>query len=249
MKVAALVVAGAVGLGAGSAGAGEVRLLGTGAVKHTIEKLSEDFRRRTGHEVRGSYATAGVVTSRIENGEAADIVASSRASIAALAKAGKVSGEARDLGQVRMAVAVRSGAAKPDLSTPEALKAALLAAPSVGYGDPKTGATTGVHFAKMLEQMGLADAVNSKANLQKDGLDVMKEVAEGRAAIGVTQASEVKAVAGVDLAGYLPEAQQLVSTYTAGVTPAGAKNEAAAAFLAYITGPDGKAAFKAAGFE
>ncbi|GGH11752.1 molybdenum ABC transporter substrate-binding protein [Alsobacter metallidurans] len=249
MKVTAFIVAGAAGLGAGSATAGEIRLVGTGAVKHTIEKLSEDFRLRTGHEVRGAYATAGVVTSRIEGGEAAEIVASSRASIATLVKAGKVAGEARDLGQVRVAMAVRSGAPKPDLSTPEALKAALLAAASVGYGDPGTGATTGIHFAKLLEQLGVADVVNAKANLQKDGLDVMKEVAEGRAAVGITQASEVQAVAGVDFAGYLPEAQQLVSTYTAALTPAGARNPVASAFLAFIAGPEGKAAFKAAGFD
>ncbi len=188
-------------------------------------------------------------TSRIEGGEAAEIVASSRASIATLVKAGKVAGEARDLGQVRVAMAVRSGAPKPDLSTPEALKAALLAAASVGYGDPRTGATTGIHFDKLLEQLGVADVVNAKANLQKDGLDVMKEVAEGRAAVGITQASEVQAGRGRRLCGIPAEAQQLVSTYTAALTPAGARNPVASAFLAFIAGPEGKAAFKAAGFD
>ncbi|PSC05603.1 hypothetical protein SLNSH_08485 [Alsobacter soli] len=236
-------------MAAGAARAGEVVLVGTGAVRHTLEKLAQDFKTRTGHDLRGTYGTAGVVTRRIEAGEPADIVASSRASIAALGNGGKIVGEPRDLGHVRMAVAVRKGAAKPDVSTTEALKAALVAAPSVSYGDPKAGATTGIHFAKVLEQMGVAEAVNAKANLQKDGLDVMREVAEGRAVLGVTQASEVLAVPGVEIAGFLPQAQQLVSTYTAALTPAGRSNPAAQEFLEYATGPDGKAAFRAAGFE
>jgi molybdate transport system substrate-binding protein len=233
----------------GSAQADEIRVIATGAVKHTVLHLAERFKAQTGHVVAASFTTAGGVTQRVEGGEAADLVVSSESSMAALGRKALVGAPAAPVGRVRIAVAVRQGAPAPDVASSDALKKTLLAAPSVSYADPKAGATTGIHFAKVLAQLGIADEVAAKSNLQKDGLDVMAEVAAGRAAIGVTQASEVKAVPGVTLVGYLPDAVQLVSVYAGALTPAGQAKPAAAAFLALLTGPDGQAEFRAAGFD
>jgi len=232
-----------------AASADEIRIIGTGAVKHTIEALAARFTADTGHTITASFATAGVVTQRGDGGEMHDVVMSSDASLRTLAGKSRVSGTPATLGTVRIAVAVRAGAPAPAVDTPEALRAALLSAPVVSYGDPKAGATTGIHFAKVLDQLGIRATVDANANLQKDGLDVMREVAAGRAVLGITQASEVNAIPGVTLAGFLPASLQLVSTYQAALTPSGQGKAPAAAFVAFVTGPSGAAAFRAAGFE
>jgi len=232
-----------------AASAAEIRLIGTGAVKHTIEALAARFTAETGHTITSSFATAGVVTQRVDGSEAFDIVMSSDSSLRTLAGKSRVEGAAMTLGTVRIAVAVRAGAPAPAVDTPEALRAALLSAPVVSYGDPKAGATTGIHFAKVLDQLGIRSAIDANANLQKDGLDVMREVAAGRATLGITQASEVNAIPGVALAGFLPASLQLVSTYQAALTPTGQGKAPAAAFVAFVTGPAGAVAFRAAGFE
>ena len=247
-RAAALMLAATVA-SAAPARADEIRIIGTGAVRHTIEALAARFTAETGHTITGSYTTAGVVTQRVDGGEVYDIVMSSDASLRALAGKSRVSGAPATLGTVRIAVGIRTGAPAPAVDTPEALRAALLSAPVVSYGDPKAGATTGIHFAKVLDQLGIRATVDANANLQKDGLDVMREVAAGRATLGITQASEVNAIPGVTLAGFLPASLQLVSTYQAALTPSGQGKAPAAAFVAFVTGPAGSAAFRAAGFE
>jgi molybdate transport system substrate-binding protein len=134
----------------------------------------------------------------------------------------------------------------PDISTVEAFKKALLAAKSVAYVDPATGATSGTHFAKMLEKMGITADMKPKSLLKPGGY-VVELVAKGEAELGVHQITEILPVKGVKLVGPIPADVNLVSTYT-GVLVAGASPEAKA-FLDFATSPEAKAAVEHAGFQ
>lgn len=238
----------AMSLFAVSVQADEIRLFGAGAVQHATQEIIAAFEKATGHKVVATFGTAGAIGKRLEAGEAADVVLSSSAGLAA-AKARLAPDAPQIVGRVRMGMAAKAGAPKPDISTLEKLKAALLAAPSIAYGDPARGATTGVHFAKIVAQLGLDEQVKSKAVLRDDGFAVSKAVAEGAAAIGFTQTTEIQAVKGAEVAGLLPDDVQLVSSYAAALTIEGARKEPARALFAKITGAAGRAEFEHHGFD
>ena len=226
----------------------DIRLFGTGAVKHAVQDISAAFEKETGDKVIADFGTAGVVGKRVEAGEKADIVLSSLGGLREL-RAKLAEGEPIVVGRVRMGMAGKPGAPKIDISTPEKFKDALIAAPAVAYADPQQGSTTGVHFGKVLEQIGVADQVKAKAVLGKDGFDVGKAVADGKAPIGFTQATEIQAVPGAEVTGFMPDAYQLVSSYAIALTKEGEKNPAAKALYARITGPKGADVFAHQGFE
>jgi molybdate transport system substrate-binding protein len=253
-RVAAIVCA-AILCGALSAQAAEIRMRATGAVQHTLIELADAFTKATGHVVKAEFGTAGAVAADVTAGKAiegrgADLVFSSESSLRTAAMLAHLRADSLAVvGRVRIGIGVRDGDSAPDISTPDLLKAALLAAPSFSYGDPASGATTGIHFAKLLEQMGIADAVKAKAVLRRGGLLVMKEVADGKATFGFTQTSEIKAVPGVKVAGYLPDQFQLVTAYAGALSANPGEQAAAQAFLDFVSGPAGQAAFKSHGFE
>jgi molybdate transport system substrate-binding protein len=228
--------------------AAEIRVFGTGAVMHSMQEIAPAFEKETGHKIVATFGTAGAIGKRLQAGEKADIVLSSSGGLRD-AKALLADGEPVIVGRVRMGMAGKPGAPKADISTPEKFKAVLLAAPAVAYADPAQGSTTGVHFAKVLEQIGIADQVKAKAVLGKDGFDVGKAVVDGKAPIGFTQATEIMAVPGAEVTGYLPDSYQLVSSYAIALTKDGEKSEAARALYARITGPKGVDVFAHHGFE
>src|SRR2546422_4935689 len=124
-----------------------------------------------------------------------------------LEKTGKMMpGSRADLGRVGIGVTVREGAAVPDVSTPDALKSALIAARSVAYTDPAEGGTSGIYFNNLADRFGIGDAVRKKAVLTRGGREAAIEVAEGRAEMAIVFMSESAAVKGVKLAGPLPGA-------------------------------------------
>src|SRR2546428_7535811 len=145
-----------------------------------------------------------------------------------------------------MGVAVREGAPKPDISTPEALKQALLAAKSLVYVDPGQGATSGIHFAGVLERLGIADAVRAKTRLVPGGYPA-ELVARGEVELVAHQISEIVPVKGVTLVGRLPKDLQKITTYSAGLAARSAVPEAARAFIAFVARPAFKARFAGAG--
>jgi molybdate transport system substrate-binding protein len=246
--IRALLLAGAACAFAVSAQADTIRVFGTGAVQHSVQSISADFEKETGHKIVATFGTAGAIGKRLEAGEKADVVLSSSGGLRD-AKALLADVEPVIVGRVRMGMAAKPGAPKVDISTPEKFKAALIAASAVAYADPAQGSTTGVHFGKVLEQVGIADQVKAKAVLGKDGFDVGKAIADGKAPIGFTQATEIMAVPGAEVAGYLPDAYQLVSSYAIALTKEGEKSEAAKALYARITGAKGVDVFEHHGFE
>lgn len=250
MRVAAVLIAGLLSLACvGTAGAAEIRVLSAGAVKSILEELAEMFRQETGHTVKATFGPVGATRQKLEAGEPADVVILTDVAIDDLAGRGLVvPGSRADVARTAIGVAVREGAPRPDIATPDAFKQTVLAAKSLVYVDPARGATSGIHFASVLQRLGIADAVKGKTIL-KDGGFAAEAVAKGEAELCVHQISEILPVKGVTLVGPLPKELQKVTTYSAGVVARSGAQDAARTFIAYVTRPAFKAKFAAAGLD
>ena len=158
-----------------------------------------------------------------------------------------MAGSRADLAKTGVGVVVKKGAPLPDISTVDAFKRALLAAKSVAYIDPKAGGSSGIYVGKLLERLGIADAVNAKAVLIHGG-EVATHVADGEAEIGVHQISEILPVR-ARLVGPLPAEIQNFTIYSAGVSAAAKDNATANALVKFLTGPHALPIIKAKGME
>ena len=224
-----------------------VRVLAAGAVQSAIRQLDPAFTAATGHTIEARFDTVGALRDAVLAGAPADIVILSEAGIQALAKASKIDERSIvGLGSTAVALAVRKGAAVPDVSSPEALRRSLLAAASIAHADPARGATAGAHFARVLDRLGIAGEVAPRVTVLPFGGDVIGSVAEGRFEIGVSQSSEIVTHAGVTLAGHLPAPFELRTPYLA--AKGSGAGPGANAFLALLQGARGRAALAAIGF-
>jgi molybdate transport system substrate-binding protein len=179
-------------------------------------------------------------------GEAADVVILSDAALATLRSAGRLStAPPLAIGRVTVALAVPLDASVPDLSSQEALRQALLAAPSIAYADPARGATAGTRFAKIVQALGLADALKSKTTMLPFGVDVIRAVSEGKYALGVSQSSEIMQHPGIRFAGGLPAPHGLSTGYGAALA---SDKAAARQLLVFLASPDGMREFANSGF-
>ena len=233
----------------GAALAADVTVMSAAAVQVPVTELAAKFEKATGNRVVFEFLTAGGVESKVRSGARPDLVINTAERLQNLASGGLIGSKpARSLGVVRMGVAVRQGGKVPDLSSTAAFRASLLDAESIAYGDPAKGATTGIHFAKMLDKLGIRDAVGGKSQLAANGLEVMMLVAEGKVEIGVTQISEILHIKGDTLAGPLPAELQLVSNYSVAFGSA-TPSQAATQFAGLLVSEEGRARFRHAGFD
>jgi molybdate transport system substrate-binding protein len=157
-------------------------------------------------------------------------------------------GSGADIATTSIGVAVRVGAAAPDISTPEAFKAALAGARKIAFSDAAVGGSAGVYLAGLFDRMGLADIIRQKGMPQKSGGEVASRVAEGSADLGMTLMAEIVPIEGARIVGPLPPPLGHDAVYRAGVSVACADEEAAAAFIAALTRPDTGEVWRAAGF-
>ena len=225
-----------------------IKVLSARAPQTALQALFAEFTCATGHAVAASYGTVGAIVQRVQAGEAADVLILSPAALADLGGV-LIAGSMTDVARAGLAVCIRDGAPAPDLATPAALKAALLAARAVSYSDPKAGGSAAAYFAKLLERLGVADAVNAKAALGRNGHHVAELVADATAALGISFLSELVAIKGVTIAGPLPAEVQNYTVYAAAVMAAGQRQEQARALIASLTKPDAGATWRAAGLD
>ena len=137
-------------------------------VRSAAEPLFAQFDQASGHKLAVTWGTAPMLVKRIEGGDTADVVVLSRGGIDALQKQRKIApGTETTLASSGVGIAVKAGAPKPDISTPEALKRTLLAAKSIAYSEPSAGGASGVYFAKLLERMGIAEQMKPKTNIRR----------------------------------------------------------------------------------
>jgi molybdate transport system substrate-binding protein len=231
------------------ADAAEVKVLASVALTSALDELSPQFERATGNKLTIGYGLIAEIRKRIIEGETADVIILSRPVMDELQKQDKVAaGPITNVVGTAVSVAARAGAPKPDMSSVDAFRRSLLAAKSIVYADPAKGGASGVHFASVLDRLGIAEQMKPKTILVP-GAQAADVVAKGEAELGVAQASEIVPVAGAQLVGPLPGEYGRVTVFSAG-TGAGSKApDAAKALIQFLTGPTAAPVFKSKGFE
>lgn len=216
-----------------------VKALISTAVEAAMEELVPQFERVSGHALRITYGPTGGLAKRLIGGEAADLIILADTGLDELTKQGKVVPGRTDFARTGIGVAVRKGAPKPDIASPEALKRALLNARAVAHTAPAGGGITAMHLLRMFEKLGIAQEVAAKTKLAAGGPNgrVSTIVASGEADIGLQQISELMSNPGVDVVGLLPAELQQITVYSAGITANAKEAEAAKAFIRFISAP------------
>lgn len=223
-----------------------VKIYAAAVAKTPLTAIAADYEKATGNKVTLIFDTAGATAQRFE----ADPEASLLITTAPLIKNAETKGALKDgttipFGVTVAGVAVPPGSPKPDVSSAEKLKAALIAAKSIAVSDPSRGATVGTHFMKMVETLGIKDQVQPKITFAKDGVETMRLVVEKRVALGVSQSSEIVQASPDSLAGPFPKEFALATNFSLWH-----RNNAGAAvkdMVARLTGPDGRAKLSADG--
>ena len=226
-------------------------LLSGGAADGLVTALAPGFRAETGVDVQGTFGAVGAMREKLRAGEAADLVILTRPIVDELSEAGIVERDSvRDIGIVRTAIAVRAGDPVPRVATADELRAALLAADEIHFPDPAL-ATAGIHFARVLDRLGIAKEVAPALRSHPNGATAMRAMAasDAKVPIGCTQVTEIIIIPGARLIAALPEGLGLATTYTAAVVN-GAPNAALAqSFVHRLTAADSAEQRRHAGFE
>ncbi|HET9718259.1 MAG TPA: substrate-binding domain-containing protein [Pseudolabrys sp.] len=226
-----------------------LRIMSGGAPKEIFLRLTPKFEQDSGHSAEYVFAVMSALRDRIASGERADVLVMPTHILDEYEKSGTVRGPGRAiLGLVSVNAVVRTGAPKPDLSTPENVKQAILGSRAIVHATP--GATpSGTHMGKLLEQFGIIDAMKGRI-IHRPALEGGVElVASGEAEIGFYPKSEIINTEGLTVVGPLPRSIQLTTIYGAAVTSASADRDAAAAFIAFMADPAHRDAWAHAGFD
>jgi molybdate transport system substrate-binding protein len=224
-----------------------VRILASNGVQGALNDIIPQCERAIGHSLTVEFGTTAALKPRIEGGEVFDLTVLTSDAIDALIKEGKVTADSRaNAARVGIGVGIRSGAAKPDVSTPEALKKTLLNAKSITYAPAGASRPT---IDKMLDGLGIVDALKSKTLLLPSADETTAAVASGKAELLVTLISEIMSAKGMELAGPLPKEFQTYVAFAAGVSSNAKNAEAAKAAVKFLTGSKAAADYKAKGME
>ena len=220
-----------------------------GAPKEVLAVLTPEFEKKTGHEVHFTYIVISAIQQKLAAGEKPDMVLMPVAAIEGRVKDGTFRDDARaTLGTVRVGLIVRDGAAKPDISSLETFKQAMLGAKSVVHANP-AATPSGAHFAKVWGQLGIADALKPKLTFRNALDGGVAAVSRGEAEIGLYPLSEVIHEKGVTVVGLIPPQVQLNNLYGAAVLTANAAPEPATAFVRFLADPSNAKHWKDGGFE
>lgn len=231
-------------------GAAEIRVLSAAVMQTVFKEAAAEFERSSGHRVTFVYATMGAITERVLGGETADLIIGSTPSLARLAKEGKVNPTSTTtIARVGVGAVVPSGTAKPALASADDVRNALLGARVVVYANPAGGGAAGIHVAKVIERLGVADAVTAKTRFGAGGDVTEVALAQGAGTLGLTQISEIVGKPGAEFVGPLPEALQNYTGVAAGIPVGSSQPAAAAALISFLKGETAAAAMKRRGMQ
>jgi molybdate transport system substrate-binding protein len=223
--------------------AAEIKVLSTVGMQPATPELFAQFEAATGHRVIVTYGLAAVLKTKFLEGAPADVLILTGPIIDDLAKQGKVVPESKkDVARSGVGIGVKAGALKPDISTPERLKSAVLAAKWIGYS--REGAS-GVAFARVVERLGIADQVRAK--YKDTGTKAGEMVAAGEIELAAAQIPELMAVPGVEVVGPLPAELQTVTVFSVGLATGAQDSGAAKALIEFLAGPQAMPVYKAKG--
>ena len=235
----------------GAASAAEICVMISGGLTAAYKVLVPEFERATGHKVLTAYGpsmgtTTNAIPVRLERGEPADVLIMVGYALDNLAKEGKVIPDSRvELVKSPIGIAVKSGAPKPDISTADALKRALLAVKTIAYSDSASGVYVST---EMFDKLGIAEAMKDKAR-KIPATPVGEIVARGDAEIGFQQVSELKPVEGIDIVGPLPDELQKITVFSAGIASVSKEPEAGKALIRFLGSPAARAEIVKSGMD
>ena len=230
----------------------EIKIVSTTAMKTSLDDLTAEFERATGHTLALSFGPSARIKKQVAEGEQNDVTIATNKGIDELIAQGRiVAGTRADLARSAMALAVQKGAAKPDISSGAKFKAALLAAKSLGMSNPVGGGQSGANLVKIFDKLGITDAMKEKSVYGPGGpaglignFLVRKEVE-----IGIQQLPELMAVPGIDIVGPLPADVQLMTVFSAGVSTSAKNADGAKALIQFLATPKATAVMKSKGME
>ena len=230
--------------------AGELRLLSAGAAQSVVAALIPVFAAATGTRAHATFLAVGALKETLLAGASCDVLISTAAMLDDFARDGRVvAASIRPLGRVQTGIAVRSGEPAPAIDSPALLRASLAAAKVIYLPDPER-ATAGIHFVKVLRELGLHDDLAPRLRAYPNGASAMDALAKSRGdgLIGCTQITEINATPGVTLAGPLPAPYELVTTYAVAACTSARDPELAQRFVHLLAGPDSLQLRRDAGF-
>ena len=227
-----------------------LKILSGGAAQGLVASLAPQFKALTGLDIEGEFGAVGAMADKLRSGTPADIVVLTAAMIADLARENLVVGASiSDIGLVETAIAVRTGDPQVTVNDAAALRGAFLAADAIFVPDTKAS-TAGIHVAKVLQRLGIADDVAARLQIFPNGATAMHHLAETDAVrpIGCTQSTEIISTRGVVLSGSLPQGCELSTMYTAAVTARAAAAQQAQSLIDLLIAPDQDKLRERAGF-
>jgi molybdate transport system substrate-binding protein len=225
---------------------GEIKVLCTNGVKEAVLELVPEFERTSGHKLAIRWGSTVGLVGEIKNGAIADLVILTAEAIEDLVAQGKiVAGSRVDLARSGIGIAVRKGAAKPDIGTADALRSSLLAAKSIAHS--RHGAS-GIYFSTVLQRLGIAEQMKPKTVIPESS-PVGEVIARGEAEIGIQQISELLPVAGIEIVGPLPGDLQKVTVFSAGLCTSGTEPAGAKALVTALSAKSNQSVIKRKGLE
>jgi len=252
MRVCSAILAAAIGLasplGEGrTVTAAEINILSSNSLKEVFQDLAPEFSRTTGHKLSMAFDSSTAVKRRIEGGEAFDVAIVTPPMIADLVKQGKIAaGTSADIARTGLGVAIRAGAAKPDIGTVDAFRRTLLDAKSVAYN--KEG-QSGLYMAGLMERLGIAEQMKVKTKLKSVSGPVAEDVAKGEAELGFQLISEILSVRGAEFLGPLPSELQTFVVLTSGIAATTKEAGPARELIKFLATPNAALAMKAHGMD
>jgi molybdate transport system substrate-binding protein len=233
-------------LGATTAQPADIKVISSAAVKDVLVELVPAFEKVNGHNVTVTWAGTEAITRRIGDGEIVDLVLIAAPNIDKLIADGKLAAGSRaDVARSGIGVALRSGLPRPEISSGDALKQAVLAARSVAY----SSGPSGFYLADLFKRMGIADQIKDKVKQTPSGVQVGEVVARGEADLGFQQVSELLHLKGIQYLGPLPADVQHVTVFSAGLHAAAPAPDAAKALVRFLTSPEAAPTIRNAGME
>jgi len=232
--------------------AAEVRLLAAVGAREIITELGPRYESVTGHKLLSTFDASGLIVQRITSGEPFDVIIVNKPMLERLANSQKVNiASAKDIASSVVAVAIRKGTPRPDISTMEEFKRALLQAKSIACPPATVGGSSGDHIARVMERLGIAAEVNAKSVFPErpDDRSSMPGalVASGRAELALHQLQELMAVPGLEILGEFPGELRGAFMFTAAIVTESSRDAAAKSLIDFLRTPDSKNAIKAKG--
>ena len=234
----------------GAASAAELKVMVTGSMASPLQEIAETFARAHGHTANVIAGITATVTATLQAGEKTDLVEVTSVGMDQLEKEKLiVPGSRFEIARALIGIAVREGAAAPDISTADAVKRALIEARSITYVNPRFGGQVSVNLKAFLDRLGIADEVTKKTSYTTTGEEAVQRAAKGEADIVLAFVSEILPVRGVKWLGPLPAELQFPTNYSAAIGAGSVNPELARALLAAITSTEGRRVITNAGLE